>query len=87
MEEWKLHLLNVDFLYKVGKEEDLFWDSQNARQKKISDSTNMSLTCIQKIFSVLNHKHRLERNSKTEMSTLYAMTIVIMTTTCLLPPQ
>ncbi|CAE7404975.1 unnamed protein product, partial [Symbiodinium necroappetens] len=68
MEEWKLHLLNVDFLYKVGKEEDLFWDSQNARQKKISDSTNMSLTCIQKIFSVLNHKHRLERHSKTEMS-------------------
>ena len=73
MEEWRLHVLNVDFLYKIGKEDDLFWDSQNARQVKISDSTNMSLTCIQKIFSVLNHKHRLERNSKNELSTLYAM--------------
>ena len=74
MEEWKFHLLNTPFQYKVGKDEDVFWSSQNARQAKISDSLNMSLSCIQKIYSILNHKHRLERNSKSEMRTLSAIT-------------
>ena len=62
MEAWKYSVRNVSFKYRVTREDELFWMSQNARQAKLKDAMTMSLTCLQKMFSVLNHKARYEKH-------------------------
>ena len=61
MESWKYAILHMNFVYKLTNDEDVFWMAQNKRQEKIKQAQTMGLTCIQKIFSVLNHKARHER--------------------------
>ena len=61
MQAWKHAILNVSYIYKVASNEDVWWIAQNNRQTKKSHGVNMSLTCLQKIFSVLNHKSRYEK--------------------------
>ena len=61
VQAWKYAILNVSFVYRVATHEDVWWMAANNRQKKKSHGMNMTLTCLQKIFSVLNHKNRHER--------------------------
>ena len=61
MEAWKYAVLHTSFHYKVAKEDEIFWLVQNNRQHKKSDGITMSLTCLQRIFSILNHKQRHEK--------------------------
>ena len=61
MEAWKYAVLHTSFHYKVAKEDEIFWLAQNNRQHKKSDGITMSLTCLQRIFSILNHKQRHEK--------------------------
>ena len=64
-------LSEVSFSYHVCGDADKFWLAQNARQSKKHQDLTMTLTCLQKIYSVLNHKARLERaNGGKEMSSL-----------------
>ena len=51
----------VSFVYKVARDDELYWMAQNARQHKLADSMTMTLTCVQKVYSVLNHKVRYEK--------------------------
>ena len=62
MQAWKHAILNVSFIYKVATHDEIWWMAMNNRQKKKSHGMNMTLTCLQKVFSVLNHKSRHERN-------------------------
>ena len=62
-EAWRHAILSTSFVYKVAKDDEIFWMVHNNRQKKKSQSITMTLTCLQKIFSVLNHKARLERSN------------------------
>ena len=62
MEVWKHALLNVSFIYKVASTEDVWWTAMNNRQKKKNHGMTMTLTVLQKMFSVLNHKSRYERS-------------------------
>ena len=62
-EAWKHAIVNTSYVYKVAKEDEVFWMAQNSRQLKKSQSMSMALTCLQKILSVLNHKARLERSN------------------------
>ncbi|CAE7699222.1 Gyltl1b [Symbiodinium sp. CCMP2592] len=61
MKAWKFAFLTVSFSYHVCSDADAFWMAQNSRQAKKHADMTMTLTCLQKIFSVLNHKARLEK--------------------------
>lgn len=52
--------LEVNFCYRVASGEEIFWLAHNERQSKKSDSYSMSLTTLQRIYSVLNFKSRHE---------------------------
>ena len=62
MNAWKYCVRNVSFSYRITREDEVFWMSQNARQAKLKDAMTMAHTCLQKMFSVLNHKSRYEKH-------------------------
>ena len=62
MQAWKHAMLNVSFIYKVASNDEVWWLAMNNRQKKKKHGMTMTMTCLQKIFSVLNHKSRYERS-------------------------
>ena len=48
-------------LQRATRDDDIFWLAQNNRQSKKAAGLSMTLTCLQKMYSVLNHKARVEK--------------------------
>lgn len=54
-------LAKVKFCYKaISSEESIFWQAQNERMSYKTAAASMTLTAIQRIYSVLQHKQRYE---------------------------
>lgn len=60
-------MLQVSVEYKTATaDDDIYFMAANIRQNLISDKENLALTTLQKMFSVLNCKARMEK-AKGEM--------------------
>ena len=53
MEAWRHAVLNVRYVYRLTKEDEVFWMSINSRQEKLKKAQTMAHTCIQRVFSIL----------------------------------
>ncbi|CAL1165790.1 unnamed protein product [Cladocopium goreaui] len=62
LDQWKRYFLSVNCEYVIASSDDeIYFLSANVRQSLKADQETMTHTCLQKIFSVLNYKARLEK--------------------------